>query len=78
MSLPAHLQALLARKTVIAPPAAIVAPRDKRPVFEPSQGGSSPRSLSAVIDDMGEVECHDLPMMDNADPEGLALSVDVD
>lgn len=77
MSLPLHLQALLARNVTLAAPAPLLPVRDKRPVFEPSQGGSSPRSLSAVIDDM-ELEQHDLPMMGNDDTEGFALCVSVD
>lgn len=58
--LPAHLARFL---KPLRAPAPVVTPRDRAPVFEPSQGGSAPRR--AQLPEMPEIETHDMVLCDN-------------
>jgi hypothetical protein len=74
-TIPAHLRAILAGRVKARAVAPLVAVPDRAPVFAPAQGGVSPRRSAAdVIEEAGEIESHDAPMLgDNCDPEGFAL-----
>lgn len=75
-SLPAHLQAILTGKVRAVARAHVAPARDKAPVFEPSQSGGSPlRSIMRTIEECEEIEVHDMPIVDNADPEGFSITI---
>lgn len=70
-TLPAHLAQFL---RPLRAPAPVVTPRDRAPVFEPSQGGSAPRR--AQLPDMPELEAHDMALCDNNTDE-LSFQCDI-
>jgi hypothetical protein len=75
--IPAHLLAVLSGNVRAVAPGAIVAPRDRAPVFTPSQGGvqRAPRTLSSIIEEC-TLECHEgVTLGDNEDPDNYAVSI---
>lgn len=69
-AVPAHLAQFLKPLRASAP---VVQPRDKRPVFEPSQGAHH----RAQFVEMPELETHDMPMLCDNNTDHLSFACDM-